>query len=311
MDFPRSYSLQELARWLNCDFRGPEDHAVLGMNEIHRVRPGDLVFVDHPKYYDTALQSAATTVLLDQEVEVPKGKALLISPEPFRDFNRLSTFFQPFRPLEQQIDPSAQIGEGSVLGPQTVVGRQVKIGRNCRIGAHVFIGDHTEIGDDVVVQANTVLGSDAFYYKKRPEGYDPLLSTGKVVLEDKVHIGAGCTIDRGVSDETRLGYGTKIDNLVQIGHDTRLGAHCLLASQVGIAGCTILEDEVVLWGQVGVSSGITIGKGAVVLAQSGISKDLEGGHSYFGYPAGEARTKYRELAAIRELPGLIRKLRKS
>lgn len=308
MKLPRSYSLAEVAGLLKCEMRGSENHPVTGINEIHVVEAGDIVFVDHPKYYDKALQSAATTILINTEVEVPEGKALLISDDPFRDFNLLTRHFNPFVSSNAAIAPTAQIGEDTVIQPQAVIGNKVKIGKRCRIYSNVTIYDNTEIGDDVIIHANAVIGADAFYYKKRDTGFDQLLSGGKVRLHDRVHIGASCTIDRGVSGITSIGYDTKIDNNVHIGHDTQVGQHCLFASQVGIAGCVIIEDHVTLWGQVGVASDITIGTKAVVLAQSGISKSLAGGKTYFGYPADEARRKYRELASIRVLPQVIEQL---
>ena len=308
MKLPRTYTVAEIAGILQCKFRGAENHPVTGINEIHVVEPGDIVFVDHPKYYDKALQSAATTIIIDKEVEVPEGKALLISDDPFRDFNALTRHFNPFVSAQAAIAPTAQIGEDTVIQPQAVIGNNVKIGKRCRIYSNVTLYDNTEIGDDVVIHANAVLGADAFYYKKRDSGFDQLLSGGKVQLADRVHIGASCTIDRGVSGITYIGYDTKIDNSVHIGHDTKVGKHCLFASQVGIAGCVTIEDEVTLWGQVGVASDITIGAKAVILAQSGISKSLAGGKTYFGYPADEARRKYRELASIRVLPQVIEHL---
>jgi len=308
MKLPRPYTLAELAQELQCSFAGPAEHPITGINEIHVVEPGDLVFVDHSKYYQKALQSAATTILINEEVEPPQGKGLLISSDPFGDFNRLTQKFKPYVAPSAAIAASAQIGSGSVIHPQVVLGERVKIGRNCRIYSNVVLYDDTEIGDDVIIHANTVIGADAFYYQKREGGFTQLLSGGKVQLADRVHIGASCTIDRGVTGTTYVGYDTKIDNSVHIGHDTYIGAHCLLASQVGLAGCVRVEDHVILWGQVGVASDITIGEKAVVLAQSGISKTLPGGKTYFGYPAEEARRKYRELASIRVLPQIIEQL---
>lgn len=278
------------------------------MNEIHMVEPGDIVFVDHPKYYDKALKSAATIVLINQEVEAPKGKALLLSDDPFRDFNLLAQHFKPFRPTQLGVDPSAIIGEGTVIQQGAVVAQGVTIGKHCRIGPNVVLLEGTHIGDRVIIQANTVVGSDAFYYKKRPDGYDRLLSTGQVIIEDDVEIGASCTIDRGVSGATTLGKGTKLDNQVHLGHDVTVGHDCLFAAQVGVAGCTVIGNKVTLWGQVGVVSAIHIGDGAVVLGQAGVSKSLEGGKTYFGTPAEEARKKFRELASIRVLPEIIEHL---
>jgi len=309
MKFPKSHSLQEIANLLNCKFIGDKDFQVLGMNEIHVVEPGDIVFVDHPKYYDKALQSAATIVLINKEVECPEGKALLISDDPFRDFNILTRHFKPFQFANVAIAPSAEIGEGTVIQPNSFVGNNVKIGKNCLIHSNVSIYDHTIIGDNVIIHAGTILGADAFYYKKRPEGFDQLVSGGRVVIEDNVGIGALCTIDKGVTGDTTIGAGSKLDNQVHVGHDTVIGKKCLIASQTGIAGCVIIEDEVTLWGQVGTTSGITIGAKAVVMGQTGVTKSLEGGKSYFGTPVDESREKLKQIANIKKIPEILSKLK--
>ena len=301
MRFSQPYTLKQIATIINAKYVGAEDFPVLGMNEIHVVRAGDMVFVDHPKYYEKALHSKATIVLINKEVECPEGKALLISDDPFRDFNKLTDFFKPFQKATALIAPSARIGENTVVQPGTFLGNNVVIGNNCRIHSNVSIYDDCVIGDNVTIHAGTVLGADAFYYKKRPEGFDKLKSGGRVVIEDNVDLGALCTIDRGVTGDTTIKKGTKIDNQVHIGHDTVVGEKCLIASQTGIAGCVVIENEVTIWGQVGITSGITIGEKAVILAQSGISKSLEGGQTYFGYPAGEAREKYKEMSALKQL----------
>ena len=295
MRFPQPYTLEQIATIINAKYVGASDFLVLGMNEIHVVQAGDIVFVDHPKYYEKALHSKATIVLINKEVECPEGKALLISDDPFRDFNKLTDFFKPFQKATALIAPSARIGENTVVQPGTFVGNNVVIGNNCRIQSNVSIYDDCVIGDNVTIHAGTVLGADAFYYKKRPEGFDKLKSGGRVVIEDNVDLGALCTIDRGVTGDTTIKKGTKI------GHDTVVGEKCLIASQTGIAGCVVIENEVTIWGQVGMTSGITIGEKAVILAQSGISKSLEGGQTYFGYPAGEAREKYKEMSALKQL----------
>ena len=309
MKFPKSHSLQEIANLLNCKFIGDKDFQVLGMNEIHVVEPGDIVFVDHPKYYDKALQSAATIVLINKEVECPEGKALLISDDPFRDFNILTKHFKPFQFANVAIAPSAEIGEGTIIQPNTFVGNHVKIGKNCLIHSNVSIYDYTIIGDNVIIHAGTILGADAFYYKKRPEGFDQLVSGGRVVIEDNVGIGALCTIDKGVTGDTTIGAGSKLDNQVHVGHDTVIGKKCLIASQTGIAGCVIIEDEVTLWGQVGTTSGITIGAKAVVMGQTGVTKSVEGGKSYFGTPIEESREKLKQLANIKKIPEILSKLK--
>jgi UDP-3-O-[3-hydroxymyristoyl] glucosamine N-acyltransferase len=309
MKFPKTYQLQEIASIIGCEFVGDSNFPVLGMNEIHVVENGDIVFVDHPKYYDKALQSAATIVLINKIVDCPVGKALLISDDPFRDFNKLTKHFKPFRSSVSLISTSAKIGEGTVIQPNTFVGNNVIIGENCLIHSNVSIYDHTIIGDNVIIHAGTILGADAFYYKKRETGFDQLISGGRVVIGNNVGIGALCTIDKGVTGDTTIGEGTKIDNQVHVGHDTVIGKKCLIASQTGIAGCVIIEDEVTLWGQVGTTSGIKIGAKAVVLGQTGVTKSIEGGKSYFGTPVEESREKLKQLANIKKIPDLIQKLK--
>jgi len=310
MKFKKPQTLEGIAAIIDCKFVGHADFPVLGMNEIHVVRPGDIVFVDHPKYYDKALESNATVILINKEVECPKGKALLISNDPFRDFNTLTNYFNPFIAARAVISESAIIGENTVIQPNVFVGNNVKIGNGCLIHSNVCIYDNTVIGNNVTIHSGTVLGADAFYYKNRPEKFDKLLSGGNVVIEDNVDLGALCTIDKGVTASTTIGEGTKLDNQVHVGHDTIIGKRCLIASQVGIAGCVLIEDFVTIWGQVGITSGVTIGEKAIISAQSGVSKSLPGYKSYFGTPADDFRKKYKELASIRLIPDIIEKLDK-
>lgn len=310
MKFPHPQTLAGIAAILDCDFDGDASFPVLGMNEIHVVQPGDIVFVDHPKYYDKALSSLATVILINKKVECPKGKALLISDDPFRDFNRLTEHFRPFEPARAVIADSATIGNHTIIQPNVFIGNNVIIGNDCVIHSNVAIYDNTIIGNNVTIHAGSVLGADAFYYKNRPTHYDKLSSGGNVVIRDNVDIGALCTIDKGVSGSTIIGEGSKLDNQVHVGHDTVIGSRCLIASQVGIAGCVLIEDKVTIWGQVGITSGVTIGEKAIISAQSGVSKSLSGHKSYFGTPADEFRKKYKELASIRLIPDIIEKLDK-
>lgn len=309
MKFPQSHTLKQIATIINASYIGVDNFPVLGMNEIHVVTAGDIVFVDHPKYYDAALNSAATVVLINKEVDCPKGKALLISDDPFRDFNKLSNYFKPFEAAVQAIAPTAKKGNNTIIQPNVFVGNNVSIGDNCLIHSNVSIYDNTVIGNNVTIHSGVVLGADAFYYKTRPEFRDKLISSGNVVIEDNVDIGALCTIDRGVTASTTIGAGTKLDNQVQIGHDTIVGKNCLLASQVGVAGCVIIEDNVILWGQVGVKSGITIAKGTEIFAQSGLGHSTDENKTYFGSPAVEARERFKEMAYIRKLPEIIKKMK--
>lgn len=308
MKFSQQHTLKEIASIINCEFVGDANFPVLGMNEIHVVEPGDIVFVDHPKYYDKALQSAATIVLINKKVDCPEGKALLISDDPFRDFNTLTKHFRPFKISNSAIAESASIGEGTIIQPNCFIGNNVSIGKDCLIHSNVSIYDNTIIGNNVIIHSGTILGADAFYYKKRPDGFDQLLSGGRVVIEDNVGIGALCTIDKGVTGDTTIGAGTKIDNQVHVGHDTVIGKKCLIASQTGIAGCVVIEDEVTLWGQVGTTSGIKIGSKAVVMGQTGVTKSIDGGKTYFGTPVEESREKLKQLAHIKKIPEILNKL---
>jgi len=308
LKFPTTFSLKQIADIISSDYVGQDDFPVLGMNEIHVVEPGDIVFVDHPKYYNKALESKATIVLINKNVECPEGKALLISDDPFRDFNKLTTFFQPFVPSSQTISATAKIGKYTIVQPNTFVGNNVIIGDNCLIHSNVTIYDNCIIGNNVTIHAGSVLGADAFYYKKRLEGFDKLISGGRVVLKDNVDIGALCSIDRGVTGDTTIGLGTKLDNQVHVGHDTVIGEKCLIASQTGIAGCVIIEDEVTIWGQVGTNSGITIGAKAVIMGQTGVTKSVKGGKSYFGTPIEESREKLKQLANLKKIPEIIKKM---
>jgi UDP-3-O-[3-hydroxymyristoyl] glucosamine N-acyltransferase len=310
MKFKTSQRLEDIAALIGCEYVGDPSFEVLGLNEIHVVQPGDIVFVDHPKYYEKALNSAATIILINKEVECPPQKALLISDDPFRDFNKLTNHFNPFIAARSAIAEDVEIGTHTIIQPNVFIGNNVTIGDNCLIHANVSIYDNTKIGNNVTIHAGTVLGGDAFYYKNRPENYDKLISGGNVVIEDDVDIGALCSIDKGVTASTTIKKGTKLDNQVHIGHDTIIGERCLIASQVGIAGCVLIEDFVTIWGQVGITSGVTIGEKAVISAQSGVSKSLAGHKSYFGTPADDFRKKYKELASIRLIPDIIEKLDK-
>lgn len=320
-------SIAELAKILDSAYMGDPEHIVTGINEIHMVESGDLTFVDVEKYYKKALSSAATTILINKETEIPEGKALLISDDPFRDFNKLTEYFQPSQSLAKASQPNlssgveigqgvafgenVNIGENTQIGHNVVIGSHVSIGKNCRIHANVSIYDNAIIGDEVTINSGTIIGGEAFYFKARPYGRDKMLTKGKVRIGNHVDIGANCTIDRGVTGETVIGDWTKLDNLIQIGHDTIIGKRCILASQVGIAGVCIIEDDVVLWGQVGISKDVTIGQGAVLLGKTGVMSSLEGRQTYLGMIAAPHRQVMRELLATRKLPDIISDMSKA
>ncbi len=311
MRFERPVPVTEIARIINAEIVGEKEGVASGINEIHKVEEGDLVFVDHPKYYKKCINSAATFIIINQKTDFPPHKALLLTNDPFEAYQKIVQHFRPFNPSQKMLGETAIVGEGTLIMPGAFIGNQVTIGTHCIIHPNVVIMDHCTIGNNCVIQAGAVIGSDAFYYNKktdRPVHYKKMLSCGRVIIQDDVEIGAGCTIDRGVSSDTIIGAGTKMDNLVHIGHDTVVGKNCLFAAQVGIAGATTIEDGVILWGQVGVSKTLTIGAGAELYAQSGVPASLEGGKKYFGSPVQEASQKMKELVWMKRIPEMWKKL---
>jgi UDP-3-O-[3-hydroxymyristoyl] glucosamine N-acyltransferase len=313
MRFEKPVPIIEIARLIDAEIIGESEGAASGINEIHMVEEGDLVFVDHPKYYKTCIESAATYIIINQKTEFPPHKALLLVSEPFEAYLKIVQHYRPFEPSFKQKSDTATVGENTVVMPGAFVGNHVIIGDNCVIYPNAVIMDHCIVGNNVIIQSGTVIGSDAFYYNKKTNRevyYKKMQSCGRVVIEDFVELGANCTIDRGVTGDTVIGKGTKIDNLVHIGHDTNIGKNCLFAAQVGIAGATKIEDEVILWGQVGVSKTLTIGKGAEVYAQSGVPASVEGGKKYFGSPVEDAATKKKEFVWIKRIPELWEKVMK-
>ncbi len=311
MKFSSPVSVQWLASFIDAQIIGADNVLATGINEIHKVEQGDIVFVDHPKYYDKCLQSAADFIIINSKMDAPEGKTLLVSENPFEAYCKIVKHFRSFEPATELISNQSAVGEGTYVYPNVFIGHHVTIGKNCIIYPNVTIMDHCIIGDNVIIQPGAVIGSNSFYYnskKDREVWYKKMPDCGRVIIEDDVEIGAGCTIDRGVSHDTILGKGSKLDNMIHIGHDTVIGKNCLIAAQVGIAGVTTLKDGVTLWGQVGVSKTLTIGENAVILAQSGVSGDLEGNKIYFGSPVQPAREKQKELVWVKRIPELWEKV---
>lgn len=313
MRFPSPVTVSWIAELIDAEIVGDKNASAIGINEIHKVEVGDLVFVDHPKYYDKCIKSAASHIIINSKnVELPQGKTLLVCNEPFEAYQKIVAHFKPFIATKESISTNAIVGDGSIIMPNVFIGNNVTIGKDCIIQPNVSILADTEIGDRVIIQSGTVIGSDAFYYntkKSREVWYKKMLSGGKVVIADDVEIGANCTIDRGVSSETKIGAGTKMDNLVHIGHDVVIGKNCLFAAQVAIAGATTIEDGVILWGQVGVSKTLTIGANAQIMAQSGVPSSIEGNKTYWGTPVEDVLAKKRELIWIKRIPEMWEKLK--
>ncbi len=303
-------SLKTLSALVKVEIFNPTDQLITGINEIHKVQEGDLSFVDHPKYYKKVLASAASFVLINtKEVENPHNKILLYTEDPFKVYNQLVRHFQPL-PTHESIQQKGKVDPSTIVYPNTYIGPKVQIGKNCIIYPNVSIYNEVSIGDNVIIHGNSVIGSDAFYFQKREGAYTPMISCGRVVIEDDVVIGSGCTVDRGVSGATIIGQGSKLDNQIHIGHGCVLGKNCLIAAQVGIAGKTRIGNDVTIWGQVGINKDLDIEDGVTILAKSGVGKRLEAGKQYFGIPVQEARTKMREMATLKHLPEMWEKFKK-
>jgi UDP-3-O-[3-hydroxymyristoyl] glucosamine N-acyltransferase len=307
MKFPQPIAIKEIARQINAEIIGDDTLLATGINEIHKVEKGDITFSDIAKYFEASLQSAASIIILNERAECPPGKALLLSKNPFEAYNNLILAHRPYEALTTAIHPSADIHPSVIIEPNVVIGPHVQIGAGSHIQANVVIAEYTLIGQDVLIQSGSVIGTEAFYFKRNPEGYKKWRSGGRVVIHDHVDIGACCTINKGVSGDTIIGEGTKLDAQVHIGHGVVVGKNCLFAGQVGIGGKTIVGNNVILYGQVGVAQNLEIGDSAIVLAKSGVSKSLEGGKTYFGTPAEEARKYYRMMAAMRAMPEILRR----
>jgi UDP-3-O-[3-hydroxymyristoyl] glucosamine N-acyltransferase len=307
MQFPSPVAVTWIAELINARVVGNTNGVATGINEIHKVEAGDLVFVDHPKYYDKCINSAASFIIINKALHVPEGKALLVVDNPFEAYCKIVNHFRPFTAATKMISDTATIGHNTFIYPGVFIGHHVSIGKNCIIHPNVTIQDYCVIGDNVIIQSGTVIGSSAFYYntkKDREVWYKKMPDCGRVVIEDDVEIGAGCTIDRGVSHDTRIGRGTRFDNIIHIGHDTVIGSNCLFAANIIVGGCTTIEDGVTVWGGCVINKTLTIGKNAVLLGRTGVSASIEGGKTYWGTPAREAGIVQKEMVWIKRIPQL-------
>lgn len=313
MKFSNPITLDELCGIIGhaVTIVGNKANLVSGINEIHSVEKGDVSFVDCPKYYDKSLQSAATVILINKEVDCPEGKTLVITEDPVDDFVTIVRHFVHFHPQHELIHPDAQIGEGTIIQPNVFIGEDVKIGKNCVIHANVSIYAHTIIGDNVIIHSGASIGADAYYFQKRSSGWKKLESCGRTILGNAVEVGANTCIDKGVSGDTFIGDGVKFDNLVQVGHDTHIGNHCLIGAQSAIAGCTYIDDDCNIWARACINKDLYIAKNTTVLALTAVDKSVkEEGQVLFGQPATDARKKWKEMACVRSLPSLLEEFAK-
>lgn len=296
MKFLNPIRAEDIARIINAEIVGDPSLELAGINEIHKVGDGDICFVDHPKYYRKCIYSPARAIIINSLVECPEGKVLLVVQDPIEAYNTIVELYRQEKFSVERISTEAVVHPSCVLHPGVVIADGVEIGEGSIIYPNVVIYPGCIIGKRVIIHAGSVIGSDAYYYKRYQDRYGKLTTSGRTIIEDDVEIGACCTIARGVSGDTVIGRGTKLDGHVYIGHGVTIGRRCLIAAQVGIAGKTSVGDEVMLWGQVGVSKGLKIGSRAVVLAQSGVAKSLDGNRTYFGSPCREAREEFRARA---------------
>lgn len=309
MNFPKPLKVKEIASLIQASVIGNGDFLAKGLNELHVVRDGDVCFVDHPKYYNTVLNSPASVIIINKKIDPPIGKVLLLHHKPFDAFISLIQHFRPFESSGASISSTANIGENTIIQPGVFVGNNVTIGKNCIIHSNVSIYDHTVIGDNVIIHANSVIGADGYYFQRQKTGYKKFQSGGRVIIEDNVEIGALCSIDKGVTADTIIGAGTKFDNHCQVGHDTKIGRNCLIGAFAAIAGVTTIEDDVILWANVSINKDVVVGKGTVLLATAGVDKSiLDGnGKAYMGAPAIEAREHWKRYVALKQLPEILRK----
>ena len=300
MKFPKPIPVKEIAEKIGAKILGDVDQLAYGINEIHKVEKGDINFSDLEKYFEKSLNSAASIIILNKEADCPPGKTILVCENPFEAYDSIVKTYRPFNPIKEE-NSNKDIHPSCIIEPGVQIGSDVSIGDGSYIHANAIIRDHVKIGKHVVIQSNAVIGGPAFYFKKEEGVYKQWTTGGQVIIEDNVLIGAGCTIANGVSGNTIIGEGSKLDSQVHIGHGVVVGKNCLFAAQVGIGGKTMIGDKVVLYGQVGVAQNLIIGESVVVLAKSGVSKNLEANKVYFGYPAAEAKQMYRELATLRRI----------
>jgi UDP-3-O-[3-hydroxymyristoyl] glucosamine N-acyltransferase len=324
--------LHDIAARLDCRLEGDGDVEIARLAGIEDARAGDLTFFANQKYAAALRETRASAVILSEQAEGAPC-AMLRAANPYYAFARAMELFAPPSAAPAGVHKLADVGAGAVIDPTASIAAFVSIGDGATIGArtvvhpHVAVGAGAKIGDDcvlharvsirervvlgnrVVVQDGAVIGSDGFGFAKRPDGtHHKIPQIGGVVVEDDVEIGANTTIDRPAVGETRIGAGTKIDNLVQIAHGVTIGRDVLLAAQVGIAGSTTVEDRVTLAGQVGVAGHLTLGKGVIATAQTGIPNSVEAGSFISGYPAIDNRDWLKSSAIFRRLPELRKTL---
>ena len=328
-------TLEELARRLDCRLEGNSAQGAIDITRAAALGdavPGEVTFLSNPRYASLVAGTRASAIIADDSL-TDAPCAVLRTKEVYLTFARaVGLLTPPVKPRPgvsslASIDPTATIGPDVFIGAYAVIGAGVRIGARSMVHPHVTIGAHASIGEDselhshvsvrehvvigsrVLLQNGAVIGSDGYGFARRPDGsHEKIPQVGRVVIEDDVEVGANSTIDRPAVGETRIGAGTKIDNLVQVAHGVRVGRHVLLAAQVGIAGSTTLEDGVIMAGQSGATGHVRLGAGAIVSAKSAVTKDVEAGRQVAGVPAGDIAEWRESSVLVRRLPELRRSL---
>jgi UDP-3-O-[3-hydroxymyristoyl] glucosamine N-acyltransferase len=329
----QSRPLGELARLVAGELTGDPATPIRGLASLERAEPGDLSFVTGPKHRKAAEQSRASALLTPPGLELP-GRAIVRVGHPILALSQLLRVFHPEAPTSPGMHPTAVVAEsaqvaadaaimayvvvgaGSVVESRAVLHPHVVVGPRCRVGEgsvlhpHVVLREDVDVGRRVIIHAGSVLGADGFGYLFDGARHQKIPQVGRVIVEDDVEIGANVAIDRAMLGETVIGRGTKIDNLVQIGHNTVVGVDTIIVAQTGISGSCRVGSRVVLAGQVGVADHVSIGDGAQIGAQSGVHRDVPAGASMLGTPAIPASEARQTLAAVPRLPEVLRTVRR-
>lgn len=326
-----AYRLAQLAEMVDGEIRGNPDRVIEGVRTLEKAGPEDLAFITNPRYRGAAAASHAGALLTKEPIQDVE-KDFLLTEDPYYALSKIIAAIYPPQVPEPGmhetaiVAPTAEVDPSATVGPYCVVGEAARIGAGVVLHPHVVVGSGCVIGDEsilyprvvvypgcllgerCILHSGVVLGSDGFGYAPHAGAHVKLQHSGRVVLENDVEIGANSTVDRALLDETRIGAGTKIDNLVQVAHNVRLGQRCLLVSQSGIAGSTSFGDDVILAGQSGVAGHLKLGDGVQVAAKSAVFKSVEAGNRVAGIPAGDAAAWLRQQALAARLGEMNRRL---
>ena len=330
-------TLKELAEFCNAQVVGGDTSATItSAADIKSAQAGQVTQLTNSRYAQYINNSPASACFIAEGFKfenVPESMALLVCTDPEISFIKALDLLHPARVYTPQIAPQAVlennvilgdqvyigpyavIGENSNIGDGTVIlagayiGKQVKIGKNCKIYPYAVIYDDVVLGDNVIIHSGAIIGADGFGYKFRNYVHVKVPQVGNVVIDDNVEIGANTCVDRGALGSTVIGAGSKIDNLVQIGHNNKVGKNVIMCGLTGVSGSCTIEDYAILAGSSGVADHVTIGQGAVVMARSGVAGNVKAGAQVFGSPAKDKKTAYKEQIAISKLPELLKKVK--